>query len=372
METRQNELLDRLLNGVLRDCFRVQMDNFDQERFPEKGAAGLRRRGKEKFLAVVAKIGFVRRQFNVDHASHSFARIIRQIERYQKLYDSLADQQSRDLLVALLKFRVLGCNHVRLPLNDARYWELRKRVNRHLRERETRRVAGWALNRYQLDGDNKIQMHLDKLGVRTTFLIEHYAYRGGETIVAEPGDVVIDAGGCWGDTALYFAEKISSSGRVFCCEFDPVNLEILEDNLRLNPALQTRVHILRIALWDKSDETIDYVARGPGTALNASGPANGTVITTLSIDDLAAREKLARVDVIKMDIEGAELRALQGAEQVLRRFRPKLAISLYHKPDDLLDIPEYVRGLGLDYRFFLGHYTIHHEETVLFATARKK
>jgi hypothetical protein len=68
-----------------------------------------------------------------------------------------------------------------------------------------------------------------------------------------------------------------------------------------------------------------------------------------------------------MDIEGAELPALRGAEATLRAFRPKLAIALYHRLDDFIDIPAYLDGLGLGYAFFLGHFTIHSEETVLFA-----
>ena len=68
-----------------------------------------------------------------------------------------------------------------------------------------------------------------------------------------------------------------------------------------------------------------------------------------------------------MDIEGSELAALQGAEQTLRQFKPNLAISIYHKFADFFEIPSYLHGLGLGYRFYLDHYTIHAEETVLYA-----
>ena len=74
-------------------------------------------------------------------------------------------------------------------------------------------------------------------------------------------------------------------------------------------------------------------------------------------------------DFIKMDIEGAERVALAGATQTLRRFRPRLAISVYHRVDDIWAVPIWLGGLGLGYRFYLDHYTIHHEETVLYAVA---
>lgn len=88
---------------------------------------------------------------------------------------------------------------------------------------------------------------------------------------------------------------------------------------------------------------------------------------TRAIDDTPGALGLERIDFIKLDIEGAELRALQGAEQVLRRDRPRLAIAIYHLFNDCTDIPAFLDGLGVGCRFSLGHFTVHHCETVLFA-----
>jgi hypothetical protein len=76
---------------------------------------------------------------------------------------------------------------------------------------------------------------------------------------------------------------------------------------------------------------------------------------------------VSRIDFVKMDIEGSELAALQGGERAIRKWRPKLAISLYHRPEDFYTIPQWVDSLRLGYRFYLDHYSIHHEETVLYA-----
>jgi hypothetical protein len=69
-----------------------------------------------------------------------------------------------------------------------------------------------------------------------------------------------------------------------------------------------------------------------------------------------------------MDIEGAEPFALRGAEQTLRKYKPNLAIAIYHSLSDFVKIPEYLSSLGLGYKFYLGHFTIHEEETILYAT----
>ena len=71
---------------------------------------------------------------------------------------------------------------------------------------------------------------------------------------------------------------------------------------------------------------------------------------------------------IIMDIEGAELEALKGAESTIRNNRPDLAICLYHAPHHLWEIPLYLNALGVGYRFYLRNYTSFVGETVLYAT----
>ena len=69
-----------------------------------------------------------------------------------------------------------------------------------------------------------------------------------------------------------------------------------------------------------------------------------------------------------MDIEGAEQKALQGAVETLKRFKPDLAISIYHSLKDYSEIALWIDSLQLGYKFHVRHFTIHLEETVLFAT----
>ena len=93
---------------------------------------------------------------------------------------------------------------------------------------------------------------------------------------------------------------------------------------------------------------------------------------TITLDEFVRERKLPRVDFLKMDIEGAELQALKGAAETIRTFRPKLAISLYHREADLVTIPDYLNGMGAGYGFRLDHFTVYGEETVLFACSAGK
>src|SRR5207247_2631007 len=124
------------------------------------------------------------------------------------------------------------------------------------------------------------------LNILDTFLLEQYRYeKGGIRIAAEPGDTVIDAGGCWGDSALYFADRSGPNGHVYCFEFTPANLEIFAKNLSLNPALEPRITVIPKAVWDRSGEPVAYDDRGPGTALNSSvQPGTSPVAQTITVD----------------------------------------------------------------------------------------
>jgi hypothetical protein len=70
-----------------------------------------------------------------------------------------------------------------------------------------------------------------------------------------------------------------------------------------------------------------------------------------------------------MDIEGAETQALLGASEVIRNVRPNLAISVYHRPRDIIDIPLLIRSLNKNYSFFFRCYGEHGYDTVLYCVA---
>ncbi len=73
------------------------------------------------------------------------------------------------------------------------------------------------------------------------------------------------------------------------------------------------------------------------------------------------------ITFIKMDIEGSEAAAIEGAERLIRTYKPKCAISVYHKPDDLWVIPSLLLKYNPDYKFYLRHYSLGWGETVLYA-----
>ena len=77
---------------------------------------------------------------------------------------------------------------------------------------------------------------------------------------------------------------------------------------------------------------------------------NGTIeVSVVPID--AVVDPADRITMIKMDVEGAELESLKGARKTIQRDKPKLAICIYHKPEDMTEIPLYIKELVPEYRF---------------------
>ena len=70
---------------------------------------------------------------------------------------------------------------------------------------------------------------------------------------------------------------------------------------------------------------------------------------------------------IKLDVEGAERKALQGARKTIKRDRPRLAVSVYHKAEDIIELPAYILSLHEDYRLYLRHYQMSPCETIVYA-----
>jgi FkbM family methyltransferase len=280
----------------------------------------------------------------------------------------LVDPASRELLMTVLSLRVLGPRRVELPVSQPAFRAACARIERELRREEAAEATGDGapLDRYEIDarGGPVTLIGLAYL-VHEFFGEELYALRRhGTRVAAEPGDVVIDAGGGWGETALYFADAVGAEGRVLALEFVPDNLRLLHRNLELNPRLAGRIEVIPHPIWSAPGVELAYEAEGGTSSVTRPG---SEVAVTESVDHLCAQRGIERVDFLKLDVEGAEMQALAGAEDTIRRHRPKLALSVYHRDEDLVEIPAWVDGLGLGYRQWLDHRWPGQAETVLFA-----
>jgi len=294
-------------------------------------------------------------------------------ESFGYLYNLLNDEASKELLIDILAFRLLGEKKVKLPSNNSEYWKQIKDSYNFADKKDfidiefmKWRLYSTSYKKYGIP----IKVYTPPPSIVVYGYLGQYEYKGSRIIAVEEDDVVLDCGGCYGDTALLFAYKAGRNGKIYSFEFIPGHIEIFKRNLALNPSVAGNIEIIKNPLWDRSGVSLNFKNNGPGSKVNPDSidKPDGKV-KTVSIDDFVLNKSISKVDFIKMDIEGAELNSLKGAINTITRFKPKLAISLYHSLEDFVKIPQYLNDLNSGYKFYIGHYTIHEEETVLYAIA---
>jgi len=341
---------DHLMGRFFQTLGAFQKDNFDRERFRVPADYEPR--------------------FYPDFQHEQFRFMVHNWKDFEKAHAIFEDAASRDLYEELMLFRLLGPCYKRLPTNNERHWASRAAAHTYRTGSSGFRGVFGPLERFTLDfcGET-VDLQCWAPGIAWSFLLRQYYFqRDGATVQPSAGDYVIDAGACFGDTTLGFAAAAGPEGRVYAFDIMPLHMEVIRANLQSNPVLAPRIEVAEAALADRDDVPLYIHGEGPGASAGSTPSPRPVKVTT--IDKHVAEHKIPRIDFIKMDIEGAELPALQGAAETLRRWRPRLAISLYHRQEDIFTIPLYLKSLELDYAFYLDHYTIHNEETVLFAVPR--
>ena len=145
--------------------------------------------------------------------------------------------------------------------------------------------------------------------------------------LASPGDVVIDVGSNIGEVLLGLARRVGPGGRTIGFEANPQTLELCRANIALNASLPAEVHgvglgdaegVLSLHRPSKTNSGADRFLAGAG----------GVQVPVTTLDRFVADNGIGAVDLIKIDVEGYELKVLSGAEATIRRFRPILFVEL--------------------------------------------
>jgi len=192
-----------------------------------------------------------------------------------------------------------------------------------------------------------------------TFILQQYRYDN----IVEPklGDIVFDIGAYVGDTALWFSKAVGPQGKVYAFEPEPHNFAKLKANLERNNV--TNVVPLQLALSENEGE-MQVASGGISSTITQAGTGISVKVTT--IDNFVEANTLPRVDFMKMDVEGHELKVLTGARETIKTFKPSMALSAYHRGDDLINIPSFLVTTNPQYTFYLRHCGPSISETVLY------
>ena len=153
--------------------------------------------------------------------------------------------------------------------------------------------------------------------------------------LVKAGDVVLDIGANIGAHTLGLAKNVGAAGKVYAFEPADFAFQKLLRNLALNPELQKRTKAAQVMLGSGPEKPPNGVyASWPLEKVDSVHPKHrgrfvsteGAVVDTL--DGFVAREKVSRINLIKMDVDGHELPVLQGGRSVLREHRPVIVMEM--------------------------------------------
>jgi len=164
------------------------------------------------------------------------------------------------------------------------------------------------------------------------------------------GDITLDCGANVGVTV--HEELAAGAKTVVAIEPAPENLECLRRNYPSEIAAG-RVIVVPKGVWDREDFLTLRVdpknSAADSFVLQREGAVGLEKVPLTTIDKLVTELNLPRVDYIKLDIEGAEPKALIGAKETLAKYKPRISIAAYHQPDHPKVIPQIIRSERSDY-----------------------
>lgn len=177
-------------------------------------------------------------------------------------------------------------------------------------------------------------------------------------------EIFVDAGVLDGASTLNFIKWVNGNYKETFL-FEP-NVEAI-DQIKKNLDLE-RFTLINKGLWNR-DAYLGFKADKKCMGSFSLFEINGHEWITDAVPVTTLDNVLLDTPVtfIKMDIEGSELNALRGGEALIRKYHPKLAICIYHKPEDVIDIPKFIMDCYPGYKFFVRHYALTENETVLYA-----
>lgn len=171
-------------------------------------------------------------------------------------------------------------------------------------------------------------------------------------------EIFVDCGAFVGDTIQDLIKRVGKYNTIYAFEADTENCALL--NKYIADMKLENIRVFQNAVWN-TNTVISFEQNS--NMLSRVGTSEQNPVKAVRLDDVVTTP----VTHIKMDIEGSEYEALCGAENLIRTFKPKLTICLYHKYEDLTRIPTLIKKFIPEYKLFLRHHTPFGGELILYA-----
>ena len=278
-------------------------------------------------------------------------------QHYKKIYQQLLKKGFQKIF-AVTEYRLLNDNYFKNKQNLQKTKENVLKVMDILEDERSKEIMVTLIK-------NWFDFNVDTIGYENIFTNDQYYPT--DIIKLSDNESFVDVGAYNGDTLFDFLNRTNNKfDSIFAFELDNKNfkeMELAVDKLDIN--LKRKIKLYNSGLLDE-EKDVYYETGGSGmqsTFINVINTASDCG-KTVRLTDILKNEK---VTFIKMDIEGSEPKALSGAEEIIQKQKPKLAICVYHKPEHLWEVPLYLKNIVPEYKIYIRHHTPLEYETVCYA-----
>lgn len=183
-----------------------------------------------------------------------------------------------------------------------------------------------------------------------------------DLLLIKERDVIVDVGAYYGDSVADFIQSFGqdSYGKFVCYEITKDVCNQLQENVKNFHNIEVR----NLAVGDKNSKVFMAENMSSNSANQTAQSGNHAVKMVTLDDDLPQK-----IDLIKMDIEGGEEKALLGCQRHIKTEKPNLLVSVYHNNSDIFKLAKIIYGMNPNYKFYMRYYgfNIYATEIVLFA-----
>lgn len=223
----------------------------------------------------------------------------------------------------------------------------------------------WAYNFFEDEESKRIVVDRLKCQLYGTVIkaspdsLEYFDYN---IISLSKNEIFVDGGAYYGDTILAIDDVCKGEYQhIYSFEADTKKCEMMQKEF----VSYNRVSVVDRGLWSENSElNFSKADFGASSSIACKVSEESERVEVVSLDSFFLHKEAPTF--IKMDIEGAEYEALQGAKEIICKYKPKLAICIYHKPEDVYTIPQLLKEYRKDYKFYLRQPYDGTTETILY------
>ena len=304
----------------------------------------------------IVKNKFSKEEIEKIECSDNFIKAIIETDNFNIFYNMLEDDYSKSLFKRIIKYRYMLAFYPSVHQNIKKEIMFSLKYGTISTYKWLSRMASFLIFRRML-----LPKEIGAFALFHIFDMKQYDVR--DIFEVNNDSVIFDIGAWKGDSSYFFSKKCSDDAKIYAFEPDADAYEALKcvkERYKLNNV------ILENVLLSNKEETVDFISMIPNTPV--------VKMNAVTVDKFVNDNNIKRIDYIKMDVEGAEKNILEGAKETINKFRPSLAVAVYHGGklfmEDFYKVPIFIKEITEGYKYYIRTFSPWGGETILFCKPR--